>query len=495
VSEWRILVIDDRAMSGQLKGERYEKYKALDGHVHDREKLSVEFATSPEDARQLIASGNYDMALLDVVLEIDDWSDDSDGTIFTDLFEKADAHCAVGLVSSKWDDTSIHLVRRALNNRQNINIPLMFTFKDFDAKVYNVLGLQIVNYVRRCRSLHRLDLGKNDALRILHLSDLHFGAIDSHAIFGNRNSSKTLFDQIMRTFPGSPHLIAVTGDIGNTGHPADYQKALEWFQHLAERFGFTLPSPRILLVPGNHDYCFPLACAASFSPRTEGAWPSDFDPVKYSRPLGAYAMQPFKEFAHKVSTLHGQWDDSPVGAWTETGFREYGVVFSGLNTSKYCRDDCWPARKIDADDVLVVRNALDPLAARIESGRLLHIALSHHSPIAYPKVREPIENDSQDIYLDNFIKTTCAPKLLLHGHQHMRTGVPLPSQNCFVICSPTPSKANSGRAEDAPRGVNLLSFERDDSVVKKVSAKSLYVREDGWRDDPLPGSHEYVFNK
>src|SRR5438132_1345968 len=77
--------------------------------------------------------------------------------------------------------------------------------------------------------------------RVLHLSDLHFGAGDDEAI---ERGAPVLIEQFR------PELVIASGDLGHRGRPDQLARA--------SRFLHSLERP-VLAVPGNHDipYTFP----------------------------------------------------------------------------------------------------------------------------------------------------------------------------------------------------------------------------------------------
>lgn len=486
---WRILVIDDRAGTKDAPGERYGIYQALSHTKHDNRSFSINFAETADDARQKISSNDYDMVLLDVILG--QWDDDK-GTTFKDLLTRADRRFAVGLVSSLWDQTSIPLVRSVLDDNPGINVPLMFTFSDFESGAHAALGVQIISHVRRTRGTHRLDIGENEPLRILHLSDLHFGAEDADTFIEDVD---ILSNHVHSGFGGSPHLIAITGDIGNTGHPDDYIKAMTWLRAFSDTCAIELPSPRILLVPGNHDFSIPLAAAASMRTQGQDIAPLVAPPGQHDRRLCAYAMQPFLEFARQVTPLYGMHAMSPGGGWVSSAFVEYGVVFSGFNSSWSCKQDYWPIRSIETQEFIHQKRCLTPFQDKIAAGLLLHVSLSHHSQISYHEVHEPLDDKSREGFRKHLLESKCAPRLLLHGHQHMRCASLVPEMKCLVVCAPTPSKRDGARAPDAPRGVNLLTLHREGTAIRQVRVKSIVKDQRRWKTDWIEGTAQYEFNE
>lgn len=100
----------------------------------------------------------------------------------------------------------------------------------------------------------RVDVVSTSApsLTWLHVSDLHFGHGDAHYRFDQSGVTTAILRnaESMAKRIGPPDLIFVTGDIAFSGQPAQYQQAKEWLERLRSAVGGT---PRVFLVPGNHD--------------------------------------------------------------------------------------------------------------------------------------------------------------------------------------------------------------------------------------------------
>lgn len=90
-----------------------------------------------------------------------------------------------------------------------------------------------------------------DALSWLHISDFHFVAEGDD--FSQRVAAQALFDDVAaRIRPGlDPSFVVVTGDIAQSGQPAQYEVAREFLIELASKL--ELPHDRFFFVPGNHD--------------------------------------------------------------------------------------------------------------------------------------------------------------------------------------------------------------------------------------------------
>lgn len=108
-------------------------------------------------------------------------------------------------------------------------------------------------------------------LRIHHLSDLHFGQHTAMSVddktdgspLANMAGQKAVRDEYLG-FVGklkaqgtAPHLVVVSGDIGERGESNEYVEAKNFFEELrkllADDLQLDADAPRILLVGGNHD--------------------------------------------------------------------------------------------------------------------------------------------------------------------------------------------------------------------------------------------------
>jgi hypothetical protein len=492
VNNWNILVIDDEATISDNPKSRYQRYKKLESQTHSGRGFVLTFAEGVDDARRLIALRGFDLVFLDVRLK--NWGDNDSASIFQELYLLAYERQTIGLVSGLWDKSAMEVVREFLVHNPKITMPLIFTFRDFENEAFAVIASQIVTHVRRQRCQYELELHPNTSIRLLHLSDLHFGSDSETRTLAGITKVPLICDKIKQCWPArsggsaGPDIVAVTGDIGNTGHPNDYERALEWFKAFANEFSWTLPTPRILIVPGNHDFSVPL-CGSHKIKLTEVNSLILSNSSEYTKKLAIYSMLPFAQFAAKISAIYDNIREFPLKAWTEFGFAEYGIVFSGFNTSKFYDENAWPIRQVDTSDINVVRDNFLNKADELNMSKLLHVNLSHHSLLRYMGAREEIVN-----YLEcseHVFGKSWSPQLMLHGHEHRRNGE-LPSGNDhMVVAAPSPTKNESSAINAAPCGLNLLELSRLSSTITSVKVRSLVRMETGWQSIDLPGKSEW----
>ena len=92
------------------------------------------------------------------------------------------------------------------------------------------------------------------SLRILHLSDVHFGQTDrSGTAWRMRRVLGKAWEKNLDEIgeDGKPDLICFTGDIAYSGQPSEYAEATFFFDELLTCLG--VDKSRLFVVPGNHD--------------------------------------------------------------------------------------------------------------------------------------------------------------------------------------------------------------------------------------------------
>lgn len=82
-------------------------------------------------------------------------------------------------------------------------------------------------------------------MRILHISDLHFGAHDQNLVQNLLDKAEAI----------KPDIILATGDLADQPTPENFQAAFAFLTELVERCNPPNPSnaPRLIVIPGNHD--------------------------------------------------------------------------------------------------------------------------------------------------------------------------------------------------------------------------------------------------
>lgn len=483
----KILVIDDEATFSNKRMDRKPAYSLLRDSSSPE---TVRFAESPQEALEELRREKYDVVMIDVWLEKPPFTDDTSGTVFQSLFIAASKVSMVALVSSSWDSTVVSRISRLLVENPEIAVPLMLDFEELKKRRYAAVTMQLQAQLRRRRGGLGLELTEHQPLHIAHISDLHFGSKYASETLAGEANLETLAAALTRTTSGPPHILAITGDVSNTGHPDEYEEAYNWLKRLCQELKVPFPSRRVLLVPGNHDFSLPVAISMKLQaiPKKKGGKPvfKRASATQSSRKLARYATQGFHDFAALVTGTSG----SPAGrfgrCWVEESFREYGVMFSGLNTCGRVKDDAWPDRWLDHDDAIRIAKQMRALTAE----SLFHVMLSHHPPIQTSASREPIMNTAE--FNSHFLESDDSrPNVILHGHEHARRGDMPWGDKTLVICAPTPSVREKSRPPDSLRGLNLVRLNRIGGWVESANAWSMVHEGGQWKVVDL-GPHAEV---
>lgn len=472
MKEWRVLIIDDEASGKKNTGlERSEAYLFLEQETIAGRPIKVEFAESLGDAGDKIKQGNYQFVLIDVVLQ--GWGDNVEGDGFETLLLEASKRMPLAVVSSKYDKSSIGIVRRVLNNHSDCDIRLLLTWNDLKEKERrSLIAFQIQNQIYQDKNYNSL-AGEQNSIKILHLSDLHFGG-DKHTL--PNLEKKKIVTKIKGHWGSGPDFIAITGDIANTGHPKDYVLALDWLEWLTSEFGWALPTNRVLLVPGNHDVNIPIA--ASRNIQVKGEKKVNYKKVTNQTKWGtaAYALAPFQDFAEKVAGK-GNWDERPFGHWYDDKYRQYGVIITGINTCGKIDDGAWPVREVALTDLESVEGSIIKTVKDSPSDWLLTILLAHHSPLYY-QIEQHVNNTNKveeyliDLDLEENLNKPAL--LVLHGHAHSRN-THIYNGRALAVAAPTPSE-QAGRAPDNARGFTLIELGLEYGAVNNATVFS-YIYE------------------
>ncbi|MCU7836348.1 MAG: metallophosphoesterase [gamma proteobacterium symbiont of Taylorina sp.] len=478
MKELNVLVVDDEAGK---KGKRTDTYMFLEKETIDGYPLKLTFAESQSDALSKIHNGHFHIILIDVVLA--GWGD-SNGEAFDQILKIASEYSPVAIVSSEWDMTSIPLVRKALQGTPSIDIRLFLRWQDLVNKsTRNMVVMVLQNEINRYYGIRDINRDGEQSIRILHLSDLHFGS-NKNTLIGAE--LRRVVDKIKKEWNDGPDFVVITGDIANTGHPNDYRQATEWFEKFADYFKWKIPSRRFLIVPGNHDFNVALANAQNASIISGGK-------LKYKPSINCitpglekYAMVPFQQFAQSITGWKDDtWRNMPFGHWVETSYRIHGIVFSGFNGSYRATENGWPKRWLNEDDITDVEDIINNTDNFISD--LFHITLSHHSPVK-TEAEQPVENS--EAFRTNLIETSAIPHLIFHGHEHRRDAH-LYDGKSLVVCAPTPTLREENRPPDCARGFNMVELNRNDFSVDGVKVFSYVLDSNRWNRINMK---EYTFS-
>lgn len=255
-------------------------------------------------------------------------------------------------------------------------------------------------------------------LRILHLSDIHFG--DKHRCGPEdqtlaRAGYPSLFELLSKDLKEStfnhpvwisegetinPLIVAVTGDLTETASYDQFKDAHSFFNRFdgSNLLGTTLSRRDLFVVPGNHD-------------------------VKYDAKEAEERLAPYANFYSKL------YKDirSPVlpdAAETLSQVHvdsERGFIVAEINSAFYVQQGTLDAQRGNVD-MQVIKNLRDSLSAIPEEqrGQLVRIAILHHHPILVPALVEAQRGYDAVANSHHLLKLLreFGFHIVLHGHKH-----------------------------------------------------------------------------
>ncbi|QDR82967.1 metallophosphoesterase family protein [Sporomusa termitida] len=232
----------------------------------------------------------------------------------------------------------------------------------------------------------QIERGNSERIKIIHISDLHFGSLENDGL-DNKDKSKDVlkvkqpafeaFSRILPTIYDANTFMAISGDITSKNEEAGYIQC----QKAIEKLGINLQ--RIYLVPGNHD------CNKSSTPQTQYAnflcyFQDYFSPVNRNR---RYLI-----------------DD------------EQKMFIIGFNTIYSCDSDFI---FIEEQEMQSFKQLIDELSEKISGfSTYTRIAVVHHNLNPHPNIEINQYKDILNIFQLKQILMEKKFKIVFSGHQH-----------------------------------------------------------------------------
>ncbi|NYJ13039.1 CheY-like chemotaxis protein [Rhizobium leguminosarum] len=489
-----ILIVDDEILDGDTRFDDYNEVReALEAAIPSF-KFEFHFAESGADAIVKLSSLTFDFIILDVVLE-DQWMR---GAKHQDLLDRIAAAAPFALLTSRFDDSSHEMTSSILSKGR---CQCFMSWSDFKAFARHPMPL----FSLMTKSSHNLvgldaalKLGPDEPVSILHISDIQSGGYPSK---DDTVEIQMIANSILDACGGrAPTFVVSSGDLSEKGLPEEFAGGITWIRELGKCLGFPdLPTSRCLSVPGNHDFCWPLASAASWdlapTPDLRGKKPSFQDTVLHPQ-LTEFAFAPYSEAqsklteskkyighaGHRINTLN----------WVDASFSHIGIVFYGLNSVWPITSSALPGKSLDEHVVGKVGEELTVMRRTIDKSLGFPpyvIGIVHHSPFGDIGDRS-IDNSD---FFKKFLIGAGKTDLLMFGHVHESTirEVELSDRSKVIYsCASTVTKRGSARPEDTNRGLNLIELARSKGQVVKSSITTFE-----WRSGQLVPNKPVVYTR
>lgn len=464
-----VIVIDDQ-LPDRRKGYELlaEKTKLVPGF-----EVSFDFVETPNQLLLMTKKNHYAAAIVDAVLD-DNWP----GYTLTKALHDLGDEIPIALLSGRWDLTNAEQIDEAWKKP---NCRTFLHWRDINPEGNGQIDYAVRAFVSMIADKENLDtqlnLGPDEPIRILHISDVQTGGYDDKSL---KLEASRCADHILQHWSESrPTFVAFTGDVSEHGNPAQYTAAKDWIKYFFARLRLgNIPARTLLYVPGNHDVNLPLAAAARIKlgpDKKTGELGMTISPTIQQAELVDYAYTPFLNFLKEITDcpmLRRHTYDNSM-AWVESRFRHLGIVFYGLNTAQPANSYGLPSREVSSNALAMIGEELEKVVTGVGGKLPLVIGLGHHCPVS-ASADNAVDNPEE---FEKFFRGRVKTGLFLHGHSHDHALTYFSSDGLRIVrsCATTLTKKEEARPKDSLRGFNLLELARKDHEVVSLSACSF-----GW---------------
>lgn len=462
----RVLVVDDQ---WSARKDGYCRLADAVSSLGAGFEIDLQFLEQPNELQVVLQRNIYSAAIVDAVLN-EGWTNFTISTVLkvlgTDL--------PIAVISDRWDKTNSEQINEAWAKD---NCRTFLHWRDLRIDGNGQIDYAVrafVSMIADKKNLYtQLTLEPNDLIRLLHISDVQVGG-DTAArrkLEANRCADKILEHWADRP----PTFVAFTGDVVEHGSPEQYEIAREWITYFLARLGMPgIPAKNLFYVPGNHDVNLRLAAASrvKLGKDDSGRRIEMTMANEIQEPLLGYAYEPYRKFSSSLSScsmLTGDTADQSL-AWVETRFRQFGVVFYGVNTAQPVSPFGAPEQRVDPDSLAKIGVQLGKVLDECRERPPLVIGLGHHCPLPADGDGAVSNCDDFETFFRGRIKTA----LFLHGHTHEHDLSYTSNDGLRLVrsCATTLTKKEIARPPDSLRGFNLLELRREAHFVNALNAVS-----------------------
>ena len=451
---YKILVVDDEIESRQ---SFYNRLFVMSQELFGM-KFHVDYVRDPRNIADYLKTMRYDAILADVVLE-PKWNFNLE-TLYLLIQSSISRSSPILLVSKTWNDANDDTLNKALISQNWKAFLYWDSFESSNPKDKEFNANQLRGVLKQQENINPMQKVLSDIdneIRIVHFSDIHAGSGEFSDPFIVVEHSA---NAILERWNAPPHFVCVSGDITDSGTPDQFKLASDLF----ESFLNILEKPIVLFVPGNHDYCLPLALSA------QSCWnkkQSKF--IKSNRivlpSLVDFSLRPYSDF-RSLFNLRYEFDFfHNNGSWLIDFFVDAGILLYGINTNALSFPFSPPTGLLPEGAFKDIFTKLSRLQRRHKD--IVTLGMFHHSPLDFVDI-ECVKNP--EFFEKMFsgggnIKTN----LILCGHIHKQKSdvQHMVKYNCNLLTSSSLTKEESG----VFRGFNLLKINIKEKMASVLSVE------------------------
>ena len=483
-----VIVVDDQLKVEGGEDDRkiiYEKWLAQVSDFHrGKWAFDIQYCATLDDvAKIVVAEGQPFLAIVDMVLEGTTWSTKSVELLDKKLIEE---DWPLILVSARFDSNKAIERANRLVGAAPGHAPFQFlTWSAISRAVDGVEKAEVAFIVGAVLSLARgQDMrfvkGPNEEIEILHITDPHFGKAmwDVGTLISLRLARQ-------KSGLGIADFLAITGDIADQGTPAQYQLAFDYFEALANNkvmagIDTGLPTDRVFVCPGNHDFSRPLALAANLT--NDPPYSVGETMLQENAWIRSFAWSPYQAFEERITKHSQSWIVNP-GYRINTRFASSGLIILELNVERYLIEG-YQSGISEGDLRKTVNDAVTTVAkVRKNSECLLVLAHRHESNI-WQELSQMIQGNLQGL-------AGGGPLLFICGHEHSAEVSPGLKDKALFVRGVPPIDGPARPRLVLPM-VNCIRLLRHGGVMTGVEVHQFHQQAAGWQIDvDGPRSYEY----
>lgn len=444
---FEFLVIDDDST-------RVNSYKQAFAY------LNLDYAFSKKDFVEKIKK-TYDGYIVDVIFTEETFEELNFSGIIKALPEKK----PLFIISENWQTAMDSMKMKALiSNKSKYNQVLGYLswnqIKEENEYAKDFIQGQIQNYFNLAYNAFAPD----DDIIILQISDIEFGNPQQEEFIESRRES--LLGEVrtgLRNLgieKNRVDFICICGDTAYYGKEEEYDKAKVWLRKLGEELLVNADFSNMLIVPGNHDFCYDAAAGNYFE--------YDKDKKDYlkrdkmaSPSFLAHGMYNFAKFVYELTGEISYMLD-PYQPIIKHTYRDYDLGFILLNPVKVDFDKNFKYGLSDEHTQYLLRYANE------NNTEICNIVLSHFHPDRYHQIDRSadVANRTVKDVIDNL-----HVKGWFYGHAHDEQFIDdqrVASKKILLSRTQSLMLKNPGVNDGAKNGFTILRLHRENNKIIKI---------------------------
>lgn len=425
--------------------------------------MELDFAFSKKEFFEKLGN-RYDGYFVDVIYVEQQYEDYS----FQQILESLPNKKPLFIISEQWSKAMEGMKMSYLRTSEKYTNVLGYLSWNIINK--GDIGENVKDFVRQqINNYYNLAFGAfedNQSITILQVSDIEFGnpGQEENIEFAREKLKNDIRKNLRKigVNSGKVDFMCICGDIAYKGKKDEYEKAKRWLKLLGEEILMNENFENMLLVPGNHDFCYE-ASAGNY-------YEYDKDKHDYIERLEnktlEYTEHGMYNFAKFVYELNGDTTYllDPFKPIINRTYEDYGINFILLNPVKIDANKKFGYGLSDNHMKYLFEKGID-----IGEKDVFNIVLSHLAAEKYSMIDSSADGTNKDI---KSIVNELNIKGWFEGHAHDDAyidDVKIGNHKVLVSRTEPLMLKNSEHCEDARNGFTIFKLNRENGKVVNIS--------------------------